>query len=175
MKSIPTLRPLLIALTVASLLGSTGCAWMKSKLNYEANYQASGEARPLEVPPDLDAPTRNEAMAIPSVQAGAGGAPSDAPGGVASFGGVDSFELSDDLPSAYRRLGIALQRIEGVTVTSQAQALSSYEVNYNGTTALIRAENRGGSTRISAVGADGIAITSGPAAELLGKLKARMQ
>src|SRR5690606_26122117 len=51
----------LVAVLLAT--GLSGCHWFKKKNEL---YTQSAEARPLEVPPDLDRPAADKAMALPS-------------------------------------------------------------------------------------------------------------
>ena len=89
--------------------------------------------------------------------------------------GVESFTVNDELQSTWRRMGLALNRIEGVTVTSSAQALGSYDVRYQGLNYLIRAESAGEATCISAFTSEGPAAANSPASRLLGILKSRLE
>ena len=61
------IRTAAIAPLAAVLLvgGLSGCHWFKKK---NALYTQSGEARPLEVPPDLDRPSAERAMELPVVK-----------------------------------------------------------------------------------------------------------
>ena len=56
-----TAAPLVAILLATSL---SGCHWFKKKNEL---YTQSGESRPLEVPPDLDRPAADRAMALPTV------------------------------------------------------------------------------------------------------------
>ena len=52
--------------------------------------------------------------------------------GVPAAGAVASFTVADSVDSAWRRIGIALGNIEGVSNVEPAQALGSYEVTFQG-------------------------------------------
>lgn len=175
-------RPLLIGALAVALLSQGGCAWTRAKLGMDAKYQESRYNQPLEVPPGLDLPSTAGAMTVPDVAANAA-APSPgeavpAAGAAAPaatpVAGIDAFTMADTVDSAWRRLGFALGKIEGVTIGERAQLLNSYEVSYQGTTMLIRAEASGEQTRVVALGTDGQPLSSGPAAQLLALLKARL-
>ena len=177
----PSFRPLLIGVVTVAVLCSSGCAWMRNKWGNESRYQNSQQNQPLEVPPGLDVPSTAGAVSIPDVGPGAGaaavasGVPSDVGGAAGPVGaGVDAFTLSDSVESSWRRIGIALGKIEGVSIGNRAQLLNSYEVSYQGVSMLIRAEAVGGETRVVALGSDGQPIRSGPATQLLAVLKARL-
>lgn len=176
-----SLRPLLIGALAVALLSQSGCAWTRSKLGMDAKYQDSVQNSPLEVPPGLDLPSTAGAVTVPDVAPNPNLAPlnTSAPastagtraGGVA---GIASFTMDDTVDSAWRRLGLALDKIEGVTLGDRAQLLNSYEVTYQGAAMLIRAEAVGEQTRVVALGANGQPLTSGPGAQLLALLKARL-
>lgn len=172
-------RPLLIGAIAVALLSQGGCAWTRSKLGMDAKYEDSVQNRPLEVPPGLDLPSTAGAVIVPDVTANqntaapAAGVPSSATSGVA-VAGVEAFTMDDTVDSAWRRLGLALGKIDGVTMGAQAQLLNSYEVTYQGTVMLIRAEAVGEQTRVVALGANGQPLTSGPGPQLLALLKARL-
>lgn len=167
-------KHLLVGAAVVAMLSTTsGCSWVKRKFTTEAPYKESQLSRPLEAPPGLDLPRDASGLAIPAASLTAGAAASSPPG-AAVAGSVDAFVLADSLDSTFKRVGLALERIDGVTVISKAVALNSYEVGYGGTTMLVRAESVGGQSRVSAVGADGKPLSGGSAGALLGLLKARL-
>lgn len=172
-------RPLLIATLAVAVLGSSGCSWIRAKWGNEAEYQASRQNQPLEVPPGLDVPATTGGVVIPDARPGVAGAsvgegvPS-ATGGQAVVGGIESFLLADSVSSSWRRIGIALGKIEGVSIGDRAQVLNSYEVSYKGVTVLVRAQEADGQTRVVALGPDGQPVRTGVATELLAILKSRL-
>tara|TARA_R110002020_G_scaffold86363_54_gene212961 strand:- start:1872 stop:2414 length:543 start_codon:yes stop_codon:yes gene_type:complete len=171
-------RPLMVATLAVAVLASSGCSWIRNKWGNEAEYQASRQNQPLEVPPGLDVPSTAGAVTVPDANPNAPrtpvaeGVPSSA--GQAYVEGIESFTLADSVSSSYRRIGIALGKIEGATVGNRAQLLNSYEVSYKGVTVLVRAEAADGQTRVVALGSDGQPVRSGVATELLAVLKARL-
>lgn len=169
-------RPMLVAILAVAVVGTSGCSWLRSKFGGNRDYLESQQNRPLEVPPDLDTPPLRGAVEIPELPAGAAaaGGPTDVPGAAQAVAGIDSFTVADTLESTWRRLGLALGKIDGVTIDERAQLLNSYSVSYRGATLLLRAEAVGEGTRVVALGADGRPLTSGPATELLALLKARL-
>jgi uncharacterized lipoprotein len=176
-----SLRPLLAGALVVTVFASSGCGWIRSKWGNEGAYQESRQNQPLEVPPGLDVPSTAGAVTIPDAPAGAAmaapgeGVPSDvgaAPAG--NVAGIESFTLSDSVESSWRRIGIALGKIEGATIGDRAQLLNSYEVSYQGVSMLVRAEAVDGQTRVVALGQDGQPIRTGVATQLLALLKARL-
>jgi uncharacterized lipoprotein len=151
-------RPLVAGAIVLALLASSGCRWFRS-----SDYTRSAEQRPLEVPPDLDRPSTDNQLPLPSA-AGLGGS-GPAPAG---------FVVADTPENVWPRLGAALAGIEGVVVTGQAQALHSYDVSYQGQSFLLRVETTAGQSRISAISPTGIVLRAGPAAVLMDQLRTRL-
>ena len=160
----PRVTRSLIWLTLAIIMVSatTGCSWLKKRVGYEDSKQLNR----LEIPPGLDAPSTTNALLVPSVEGSTT---------VQGEAAVESFTVNDELQSTWRRMGLALNRIDGVTVTSSAQALGSYDVRYQGLNYLIRAESAGEATRISAFTSEGPAAANSPASRLLGILKSRLE
>ena len=168
----PLFRPLLIGAVAIAMLSQAGCAWTRNKLGMDAKYQDSVQNQPLEVPPGMDTPPALGAITVPDVAANAGSG--SIVTSVAGTAAMASFTLTDSLDSAWRRVGIALGKIEGVSNVEPAQALSSYEVTFQGATMLVRAQTVDGQTQVVALGQDGQPLATGPAAQLLGLLKARL-
>ncbi|ODS64775.1 MULTISPECIES: hypothetical protein [unclassified Arenimonas] len=169
-----SLRPLLVATVALSVIATSGCSWVRNKWGNEAMYQGSQQNKPLEVPPGLDTPSTTGAVLIPDAPAGAP-VSTQVPSGTESvLMGIDSFVLADSVGSSWRRIGIALGKIDGVTIANRAQLLNSYEVSYKGVSVLLRAEAVGEQTRVVALGQDGQPIRTGVATELLALLKARL-
>lgn len=168
----PLFRPLLIGAVAIAMLSQAGCAWTRNKLGMDAKYQDSVQNQPLEVPPGMDTPPALGAITVPDVTANA--ASGSIGTGVPGTAAITSFTLTDSLDSAWRRVGIALGKIEGVSNVEPAQALSSYEVTFQGATMLVRAQTVDGQTQVVALGQDGQPLGTGPAAQLLGLLKARL-
>ena len=158
----PLRRALALAL-VAAIAGTSGCSWWRGK----SGYENSPESRPLEVPPDLDRPAADSSMQIPATA----GAPRAAAARPASGA---SFLIADSAESAWRRLGLALERIEGVTIGERAQELAVYNVSYEGETFQVKIAAEGEGSRISAVNQDGAEVRTGAAGKLLALLKQRL-
>lgn len=148
-------------LIVGMLCMASGCAWFRSN----SDYENSPESRPLAVPPDLDTPATDASMQVPQANSGTQGAVA-APSG--------AFAVADEPGNTWRRLGLALERIEGVSIAQKAEALSAYNVVYSGEEFLIRVVADGAASRIEAVGGDGSVTSSGAAGRLLGLLKSRL-
>ena len=122
---------LLMALTAFS-----ACSWFRSN---PSEYQNAHETAPLEVPPGLDVPPRTSQMSVPP----GGGAPSAAPAPApatttgnstagsqkpAYVGTETSLLLEDDVTSAYKRVGLALERAGTVNVTAHDDVSATYTV-----------------------------------------------
>lgn len=163
-------RSLLVAGLASSIVVTSGCSWFRAN----SGYETSRETRPLEVPPDLTTPAVDPSMALPTV------APAQVPraptGAQASAGAaVSSFEVSDSAGETWRRVGLALERIDGVVITSRAQLLGSHEVEYRGESFLVRVQQGAGETStVTAVNAAGQSVGTGAATELLGLLRQRL-
>ncbi len=173
--SMSTARAMLATTLTAALLAGTGCSWLHRPdgslkfvpHRHNSDYVQSQENRPLEVPPDLDTPATDPTMQIPVVH---GSTSSAAP-----TNGNPSFMMTDSVGGSWDRIGRALDRIGGVTVTQRSRLINSYEVQYKGATVLLRATSEGAqSTRVDAVGADGQPIRSPEAVELLRLLRDRI-
>jgi uncharacterized lipoprotein len=164
-----SLRPLLIGALAIALLSQGGCAWTRDKLGMDAKYQDSVQNSPLEVPPGLDLPATTGAVTVPDVTPNPNLAPLNTSAPASNVATTPS-----TVDSAWRRLGLALGKIEGVTLGDSAQLLNSYEVTYQGVPMLVRAEAVGEQTRVVALGANGQPLTSGPGAQLLALLKRRL-
>lgn len=162
------LRGAVVAVISLAVLSASGCSWFRGK----SGYENSPESRPLEIPPDLDRPMADPTMEVPAVAAAAGSA---APSGSRPVAlPSQAFVVADTPESVWTRLGIALQRVEGVAVGEAAQLLSVYNVNFDGENFLVKIAPSGEGTRISAVSQDGKEINSGAGAKLLGLLRQRL-
>lgn len=151
-----------VAVCAALVVTLAGCSWFRGK----SGYEMAPESRPLTIPPDLDTPPTDPTLVIPEPRAAA---PARAPAAPSS-----AFEIADSREGALRRLGLALERIDGVEVTGSAQALGAYNVRYEGEDFLVRVVEAGGSVRIEAVGGNGAVINTGAAGKLLGLLLQRL-
>lgn len=161
MNSLPKhARFLILALAAAALVATSGCSMFRGKTGYEL----PPESRPLSIPPDLDAPATGDGLRIPAAPAvtAAAAAPAQA------------FTLSDTPASTFGRVGIALDRIEGVSISERSQLLGVYTVAYEGETFFIRISPEGQGARIAAASTDGREINSGAGARLLGLLRQRL-
>jgi uncharacterized lipoprotein len=169
-------RASLAALFAVALLASSGCSMLHrpdGSLRFmprahNSDYEKSAENRPLEVPPDLDTPATDPTMQVPAIHGGSSTAM--APATTANV----AVEVSDTPAGSWDRMGKALERIDGVTITQRSQLLNSYEVQYKGASMLLRATQDGTSSRIDAVGPDDRPVRTPEAVELLNLLRDRL-
>lgn len=154
------MRPLLLGAAVLALSAAGGCSWFKAK----TNYTSSTESRPLEVPPDLDRPVTTASTSMP-VSSSLGGTAAPSPTDVTIAGMATE---------AFPKVGAALQSIDGVTINGRAEALGSYDVTYKGESFLIRVQDSATGSRMVALSPDGRMLVTGPAAQLLAAVKAKL-
>ncbi len=181
--STSTARALLATTLAVAVFASSGCSVFHRKdgsvrflpHRHNSDYSKSRENRPLEVPPDLDSPATDPAMQIPSARGGASNVGS-VPPAASSIGPANtSFSVGDTVAGTWERMGRALERIDGVTITQRAQLLNSYEVQYKGATMLLRANADGAqASHVDVVGSDGKPVRTPEAVELLGLLRNRI-
>ena len=164
MRSIsPFLRPLAFAVLAVAVLGVSGCKWFHKG---NPDYALSPEARPLEVPPDLNLPNTAGAMKLPP----AAGQVSEQAGAVASATGFNVAGARDEV---FAKVGAALGGIDGVTVANKSQLLGTYDVSYEGSNFLVRAVAVEAGTYVSAIDPRGLPAAR-PAPKLVAALKARL-
>ena len=164
----PRLNRIVLALAVAALaVGAGGCRMFGKKSEL---YTQSTESRPLEVPPDLDRPSADRAMALPA----AGGSVSasgmnNAGGGTAAPIG---FNAAGDRDAVFAKVGEVLGATSGVAIASKAQILGTYDVDYMGAKFLVRVTKAGDGAYVSAVDPRGLPPTGEAPVKLVGVLKA---
>ena len=168
MRLSPRLNRIALALAVVALAAGTGGCKMfgkKSEL-----YTQSVESRPLEVPPDLDRPSADRAMALPA----AGGSVSAS--GMNNAGGSSAtpigFNAAGDRDAVFAKVGEVLGATAGVSIANKAQILGTYDVDYMGSKFLVRVTKAGEGTYVSAVDPRGLPPTGEAPMKLIGALKA---
>ena len=167
MRSAPRLNRVFVALAVLAAAGTlTGCKIFGKK---EELYTASVESRPLEVPPDLDRPAADRAMALPSGTASVSAA-TTATGAAAPIG----FNASGDRDAVYARVGEVLAGTPGLAIASKAELLGTYDVSYGGSNFLVRVTRIQSGAYVSAVDARGLPPTGDAPAQVIGILKAAL-
>jgi uncharacterized lipoprotein len=118
----------------AALLG--GCSLFHRHDNY---YSKAQETKPLEVPPDLDAPVSSNELTVPTAGApGAASAQSGATGTTvgsappqASLSG-DSLRVADSVGHAWTRVGLALERAQVGTISERNETAHTYTLDVEG-------------------------------------------
>lgn len=158
--------PLVAALLVAGL---AGCSMFGKKNEL---YTESVEARPLEVPPDLDRPSAERAMTLPS--AGGTTAAAAAPAAPASSVAPIGFNAPGERDAVYAKVGDALAAIDGVTIASKAQILGTYDIDYMGSKFLVRVTKAGDGAYVSAVDPRGLPPTGEAPVKLIGAVKSAL-
>lgn len=160
-----TFRVTTAAPLVAVLLatGLSGCHWFKKKNEL---YTQSAEARPLEVPPDLDRPAADKAMALPS----AGG--SVTASGAAAKPAALGFTAAGERDAVFAKVGEVLAATSGVQIASKAEILGTYDVDYMDAKFLVRVTKAGDGSYVSAVDPRGLPPSGEAAGKLIAALKA---
>jgi uncharacterized lipoprotein len=166
MDAFRTARPLVIAAAMVLMLGTSGCHWFNKRGN---PYQQSAQTRPLEVPPDLDRPNTEGAMAVPgngtqSVER------SSMSAGQAQASG-SGFTVAGDRDDIFNKVGAALSATDGATIASKAQLLGTYDVSYKGANFLVRVVKVDAGVYVSAVDPRGQPATDEAATSLIAALK----
>lgn len=155
--------PLAAAILVAIV---SGCSMFGKK---DELYTQSAESRPLEVPPDLDRPSADRAMALP------GSTGSVSASGIGTAGSAAAplgFNAAGDRDAIFAKVGEVLGATVGVTVVSRAQILGTYDVDYTGAKFLVRVTKVGDGAYVSAVDPRGLPPTGEAPVKLIGALKA---
>jgi uncharacterized lipoprotein len=179
MRRFPLSRPsTLAAVPVALLLAASGsgCHWFKK----DTGFQQAGDARPLEVPPDLDLPDTTGAMLLPDFESGSvtrsslGAARAAAPSATAAAAAANGFTVPGERDAVFARVGDALAKVDGLTIASKAQLLGAYDVSYGGANFLVRVSKVEAGVYVSAVDPRGLPAAGEAPAKLLAALKAAL-
>ncbi|MGY8563382.1 hypothetical protein L0938_08185 [Paracidovorax citrulli] len=168
-QSLSVLRVLSFAIVAtATLIGTTGCF----KRGARGDYAMAPEVRPLEVPPDLNAPGNNPGAQVPVLASQAAKpAPVQAPAAAANNAG---FTIPGSKEEVFGKVGTALESVDGVKIASKAQLLGSFDVNYEGSDFLVRVVAVEAGAYISTVDPRGLPATGAAPTKLLGELKAKL-
>ena len=153
--------PLVAVLLVTSL---SGCHWFKKKNDL---YTQSAELRPLEVPPDLDRPSAERAMALPDVTSGTTASAAAQP-----VVNPTGFAVAGERDAVFAKVGEVLAATSGVRIASKAEILVTYDVDYLDSKFLVRVTKAGEGTYVSAVDPRGLPPTGEGPVKLIGALKA---
>lgn len=168
-QSVSVLRVLSFAIVAtATLIGTTGCF----KRGARGDYAMAPEVRPLEVPPDLNAPGNNPGAQVPVLASQAAKpAPAQAPAAASNNAG---FTIPGSKEEVFGKVGTALESVAGVKIASKAQLLGSFDVNYEGSDFLVRVVAVEAGAYISTVDPRGLPATGAAPTKLLGELKAKL-
>jgi uncharacterized lipoprotein len=112
----PQIRVLLFIALAPLALGA--CSLFKT----ESAWDKAAESRPLEVPPDLDAPPSSNALVVPS----ASGSTAAPRGESRANTGIDGLHVEDSVASTWSRVGTALERASLGTVDGRDEAAHTY-------------------------------------------------
>lgn len=167
----PLFRTAALTALAAAVVATAGCGWFRKGSDL---YAQSPENRPLEVPPDLDLPSTDSAMALPegtsSVTRSSVGAGSSGPAVTSDTG----FNVSGDRDEIFTRVGEVLATIPGVQIASSAQLLGTYDISYEGSDFLVRVAKSGDGAYISAVDPRGLPAAGEAPAKLIAALRGQV-
>lgn len=108
-----------MALIVALIPLLGGCSLFKSR----SEWDKAAEARPLEIPPDLQAPTSRGELVVP--QAGRPATAARAGGAT----GIDGLNVADTVDSTWQRVGKALDRASDLgSVSARDESAHTYSL-----------------------------------------------
>ena len=155
-------RPLAVA--ALALVAASGCHWFHKP---DKAYRASAESRPLEVPPDLDKPNTEGAMAPPT----ASHSVMRSEVGASAAANASGFTVQGDKDAVFAKVGDALAGIQGVSIASKAQLLGTYDVSYQGANFLVRVTAVTGGAYVSAIDPRGTPATDAAPVKLIAALK----
>ncbi|KRG67819.1 hypothetical protein ABB27_08365 [Stenotrophomonas terrae] len=158
----------LVLLGVVTAVATSGCFF---KRGARGDYALAPEARPLEVPPDLNLPSTAGSAPIPALASAAKAAAASAATVASSQSG---FTVSGSRDEVFGKVGDALAGVEGVTIASRAQLLGSYDVAYEGSNFLVRVVAVDAGAYVSAVDPRGMPATDAAATKLIAALKAKL-
>ncbi|HET8555441.1 MAG TPA: hypothetical protein VFL78_11490 [Rhodanobacteraceae bacterium] len=117
------MKKLLIALTLSTLM-LAGCGVFSSNHAWKEAKQEN----PLQIPPGMDRPSTTAALSIPPPSEPASPSAPAAPKAAAN---ATQMHLSDDVDTAYKRVGLVLQQGGLGTVTAQDAAQHTYQLSVN--------------------------------------------
>lgn len=122
------LRVSAVALLLLATALTSACGTVSRR---DLPYQGARNQPPLEVPSDLDRPVSDETLRIPEVR---GTASATAAARQGSQAAVNALVLADSPASAWRRVGLALERMGGdVQVLQTDEPAGRYRVSMSGT------------------------------------------
>ncbi|WP_175485525.1 hypothetical protein [Pseudoxanthomonas sp. GM95] len=150
-----------------SIVGLSGCKWFHK--GPKGDYALEAQARPLEVPPDLNVPSTAGAMQVPTVAAGAA-----ASGAAPAAANTSGFNVAGKRDDVFAKLGVALGTVDGLTIASSAQLLGSYDISYQGVSFLVRVSEIASGVYVSAVDPRGVPANGPESTRLMAELKNKL-
>lgn len=168
MRLSPLATRIAVAMAAVVLVGGvSGCRMFGKKSEL---YAQSVESRPLEVPPDLDRPSADRAMALPTTggSVSASGMNNAGGGSAAPIG----FNATGDRDAVFAKVGEVLGATSGVVVASKASILGTYDVDYMDAKFLVRVTKAGDGVYVSAVDPRGLPPTGEAPVKLVAALRA---
>lgn len=158
-------RSLIAASMAVALVAASGCHWFHRP---DKAYAGSAESRPLEVPPDLDQPNTEGAMAAPTDTTHSA---MRSEVGASAAANPSGFTVQGDKDAIFAKVGDALAGIPGVTIASKAQILGTYDVSYEGSNFLVRVTQVTSGVYVSAIDPRGTPATDAAPVKLIAALK----
>ena len=166
--SVSPIRVLSLALlATATVAAASGCSWFHK--GARGDYALAPEARPLEVPPDLNLPDTSGAMKVPTLASTA-----QQNTLVPSASANSGFTVLGERDEVFARVGAALADIPGLTIASKAQMLGSYDVTYEGSSFLVRVVKTDAGSYVSAVDPRGMPATTAAPLAVITALKGKL-
>jgi uncharacterized lipoprotein len=158
-------------LVLAAVLATSGCSWFRRE---DKLYAGEPTSRPLEVPPDLDLPRTEGAVAVPGASATSSATASAAAAAAPVAGVSNGFTIAGNRDDVFTKVGDALGKIEGLSVASRAQLLGVYDVAYEGSNFLVRVSAVDAGVYVSAVDPRGQPATGEAPTKAIAALKAAL-
>lgn len=112
-----------VMLVAVAPLALGGCSLFRT----ESAWDKAAEARPLEVPPDLDTPSTSGALVVPG--AGTASADSARTPAARSSTGIDGLHVEDTVSSTWARVGTALERAALGSIDARDEGSHTYALN----------------------------------------------
>ncbi|RXD77785.1 hypothetical protein DB799_20800 [Xanthomonas perforans] len=166
--SVSPVRVLSLALlATATVAATSGCSWFHK--GARGDYALAPEARPLEVPPDLNLPDTSGAMKVPTLASTTQQNSNTPPSASAN-----SFTVPGERDEVFAKVGAALADIPGLTIASKAQMLGSYDVSYEGSSFLVRVVKVDAGSYVSAVDPRGMPATAAAPVAVISSLKSKL-
>lgn len=157
----------LFAVATLAVVAASGCHWFHKPAKA---YRGSLESRPLEVPPDLDQPNTEGAMAPPDTTHSA----MRSAVGASAAASTSGFTVPGERDAVFAKVGEALAGIQGVTIASKAELLGAYDVSYEGSDFLVRVTAVTGGVYVSAIDPRGTPATGAAPVKLIAALKSAL-